>query len=522
MLTLPGCHSMDYAYDLEERKTLFAIREDARNKKKLICPCCHKQVHYRRGERRPHFAHNPGEGTEACENYHPSQHQGEQDRNNLNEKSNKLPTLHLNIAMPHFPNWHLEIIISSEIEGKATIKQGLQGKISVALPTKKKAVPVLIERDVYNVEITTLEHSIFKTLNGLSIEAVNLFTHQGERGRRLESNKPLWWCESYFLIWHESYELSIEQLAIQSRVLKTQGDWHCAEIQLPAGEDPTVAYQVEKYLKRHIRIPPPKLVLITPFSNDKAGNIVTKNYINEEVIIGITGNPDRSIQGELKVKRSLLINQLPAIVSLGKLPQRRTTVWFGSGDESDELVLDCVPFQKDRLPHATVRLKIQDNDWPAHSLKIHVIDSYDDLKGIEFPTLMSFSILIQEADLIGSRTFLKPYSEEQLSDFQDRALQKIIAHLEAAKTAIQLDFGNFGQPTLKKTMPAHIDQPLPYEITRQLRWLAGLCWQASTSQKIPKNIVELEKYIHNNKLYLPAIAEIYLRVLRKKLKKLLG
>ncbi|WP_160098389.1 competence protein CoiA family protein [Rhodococcus sp. T7] len=61
---------MRYAIDLTHEGLIAAV--DAARRPGYLCPCCCGQVHLRSGmEKIAHFAHNPGEGTSLCEEYHP-------------------------------------------------------------------------------------------------------------------------------------------------------------------------------------------------------------------------------------------------------------------------------------------------------------------------------------------------------------------------------------------------------------------------------------------------------------------
>ncbi|CDZ88170.1 competence protein CoiA family protein [Rhodococcus ruber] len=61
---------MKHAFDLALERLVSAA--DAGRRRAYVCPCCCGQVHLRSGTTKiAHFAHNPGEGTPLCEQYHP-------------------------------------------------------------------------------------------------------------------------------------------------------------------------------------------------------------------------------------------------------------------------------------------------------------------------------------------------------------------------------------------------------------------------------------------------------------------
>ncbi|MHC3368200.1 hypothetical protein AAI421_08990 [Rhodococcus aetherivorans] len=60
---------MERAFDLALERLVSA--DDARRGRAYVCACCCGRVHPRSGSKVPHFAHNPGEGTPLCDQYHP-------------------------------------------------------------------------------------------------------------------------------------------------------------------------------------------------------------------------------------------------------------------------------------------------------------------------------------------------------------------------------------------------------------------------------------------------------------------
>jgi hypothetical protein len=120
----------------------------------FICPLCRKSVHYRgrkNGRKSPHFAHNKGKGTLACENYHPS-HPSTSHQSTFHQNDY---SFHLDIVLSKAtikaPAWHLAIAQKSTKTGYFTIKQGLMGEVHTSLATR--FVPVAISEN-YQVEIT--------------------------------------------------------------------------------------------------------------------------------------------------------------------------------------------------------------------------------------------------------------------------------------------------------------------------------------------------------------------------------
>lgn len=120
----------------------------------LNCPVCKKMVHYvqkSKDGRKPHFAHNKGEGTIECENYHPRNQKkpanidsstistidptrlfSDPNDQKMNKNKGSDYLCHLNIVLSNptlnIPFWYLAIVFAkTSIQYNYVIKQGLMG-----------------------------------------------------------------------------------------------------------------------------------------------------------------------------------------------------------------------------------------------------------------------------------------------------------------------------------------------------------------------------------------------------------
>jgi hypothetical protein len=83
---------MERAFDLTREEHVHAVY--AERHQGYVCPYCCGRVHLRRGDSRiDYFAHNPGEGTPLCEQYHPGEGQGTHRHHALDYRSSLLLSL---------------------------------------------------------------------------------------------------------------------------------------------------------------------------------------------------------------------------------------------------------------------------------------------------------------------------------------------------------------------------------------------------------------------------------------------
>ncbi|MEK8018833.1 MAG: hypothetical protein VSS75_018320 [Candidatus Parabeggiatoa sp.] len=553
---------MEYARDITTGKDVKPDEVDRGTS--LICPVCEKWVHYvqkSKDGRKPHFAHNKGEGTIdiECKNYHPSHHTPSTpsifsdfhqftentpstvpifsgSHQSTEKKNNYSFQLDIVLSNPilNTPSWYLAIVFAkTAIKYNYVIKQGL---IGYSHANSMHPVPVSVDINSQDYQVEIFDNSILKdviTISGLNIESGNLFTHKGDHGRRLSSHKHLYWGEQYFLVWHKDYKVTCPPEIVQ-RVLIPQDNWECVEIQLPKKPSTVIKNWAYQYLEREIQTPAITLSLVTPPIFKKNEDVVQIKD-TDNVVIAVTEPLGNNIQDTLVIKherfpqRAMDLNDSsPALIDLGHLTPGKTTLSLNSSTKL--LILNCVCYQENlRLP-AAVFLKFQnDLTLPAYSLSI--CDSQ--FMGLSFPTLMNFRILWKSAnDLTWQAITITPKKDESQKDLQERAKQAIIELFEKKELFIQLDFGNFGQPLIQQaTVSSKSEYRLPNEVIQQLRWLASLdqlgakCTQQASGEgmrmlkKISRHTEDLNKYIPNFNPYVSAMLEPHLRALAKKIKK---
>jgi len=548
---------MNYAKNIRTGELVNA--DEVKHRRGFICPKCHKSVFHRRKSthgHKPHFAHKKGEGTIECENYCPSQEKNKdyyivatppevsQSNSQKLTKNHEDYSFHLDIVLPNptskTPNWYLAIAFVHYMKtGSVIIKEGLRGSVHVPLTISSALIPVTIQNQDYQIEISGNDvNKGTEPLSGLTLETGNLFSHKGDRGRRLANHESLSWGEQYFLVWHRYFHIEYPNEIIQ-RTLISQENWECAEIQLPPEPSKAISTWVQRYLKKKIQTPAIMLSLVTPPYSIHENAISIKD--TDEVVVAITEQLGNYISGILAIKQPFLqkavnfAEKSPVLIDLGRLTPGKTELRLNSSSQS--LVLNCTSYQENHKLPSAISLTFQNNlTVPAYSMKIYEClqtRQHNPLVGIDFPTPMRFWIWTKSKnDSAWQIIAITTHSEESLEDFQNRTQQAINEVIEKKEQFfIQLDFEHFGQPLIQQpTLSLDSESRLPNDIIHKIQLLTNLSQvdarinqqTSGEGMRMLKNISqseELKKYLQKmNRTNIPTIVEPYLRILAKKLK----
>lgn len=549
---------MEYAIDKKTGQEIKATTIWDDSEKRFICPVCKKKVNLSRGHKvSPHFKHKRGEGTTDCENYHPGTHHQEIALTISNSTAYSFPVrptqnasfkkvneadysfdLNIQLSNPISTTlaWHLTITFTPHPNQNdyLLVKQGISGQPRVPL-SQSVGIPVKIQESDYQLEIHNhLETKLIsKLLQGLSSHIGNVFKHQGDHGSRLESSKPLYWGEQYFIIWHEKLGMNFPP-EIKQRALTTQQNWQGIEIQLPDSLDNAIIVWAKRYLERTIEVPRFRLSLVTPFLDRSDTDITPRVKDTDEVVIAIIDSLGNHISDTLvvehKTSKSKRINfsaTSPVIIELGRLALGETTIRLENA-QNGWLVINCVPQFEPIFPQA-VRLKFKNcGEIPVHN-SMKPESQGDSLTDIEFPTPMKFNILTKrQSGLEWQVTPITTHPEESLRDFKNRALQTILEQLNNQDLFVRLDFGNFGQLLIQQPAPVDkSDLALPQQVTRQLNWLTGLAQSGHPVsgeglrmfKQLSRRYSELNHYFQHTQ-GIPATVEPHLRILARRIKKM--
>lgn len=524
---------------------------------RYICPVCGKNAYRPRDSRgrkvSPHFKHKTGEGTAACENYRTGTYHNKPSysfpvrptQSSSPQKINEVDySFDLNIQLSNpistTPTWHLTITFTPQPHQNdyLLVKQGISGQAKVPL-SQSIAIPVKIQESDYQLEIHNhLETKpISKPLHGLSSHLGNVFKYHGDHGSRLESSKPLYWGEQYFIIWHETLGMNFpSEIKRRDLTNTTQPDWKGVEIQLPNSPDKAIEDWAKQFSDRTIEVPRFRLSLVTPFLDRSDTDIIPKIKDTDEVVIAILDPLGNHISDTLvvehKTSKSKRVKEIngtsPVIIELGRLALGETTIRL-ENTQSGWLVINSISLLKPIFPQA-VRLKFENRGEILAYNGMRQELQGDSLISVEFPTPMTFNLLTKgQNDLDWQVTTITTHQGESLQDFKNRATQAIFEQLNNQDLFIRLDFGNFGQLLIQQPVQIAVnsDLALPQQVTQQLNWLTNLAKGGVNGsgeglrmfKHLSRHHQELNHYFQHTQ-GIPTTVEPHLRILVRRIKKM--
>jgi hypothetical protein len=247
------------AIDLRTGKTVDAM--NAPRGPRYRCPLCNAQVHVRRGQwRDAHFAHNPGEGSEDCEEFHPSDgtwNPPETAPQYPVAPKYKVASTESEMETPvwdkpelYIQNYNSHYSLAIILGISRNVKQwtGVVIHKDAAIGVKRLTSDHFKSRNVMRVS-PSLEKYVFSKegdvdefiWNTLSAGvsplrgSVNVFRWSDSSGRRLRRQERMVWGEKYWVLVDPSY--SIEPLVKNELIdLGRIGLWLLYEVELPTAE----------------------------------------------------------------------------------------------------------------------------------------------------------------------------------------------------------------------------------------------------------------------------------------------
>lgn len=258
---------MDYAKERRASERFIRAR-DAFPGRYYTCPTCFAEVFLRRGRRRvPHFAHRSGRGKPDCENFHPSgglTYTWPGYGAPTGPTSNYRPSdpLLLNIELQpesvsrgkRLRGWELRLTVpkSEDTHGQIAIDCGAGIKRTVALAKlflAPQTYPVDINGEDFGAiwvspEVRPEYKAVVEDrVRGLDRELATLFASTAQRYKpRLDRAS---WGNSYYLVWHESNDLSLPRKLVAQQ-LASVANWNCTLITLPDDEDAEIKMWLEE------------------------------------------------------------------------------------------------------------------------------------------------------------------------------------------------------------------------------------------------------------------------------------
>ena len=486
------------------------------------CPCCGADV-FRKGgyadsAKRAFFAHRSGEGDSECENYHPGTAL-------VDLESQQGHSLALYVFVPQpaatTPSWHLQILIpdcddDSPALGRVFVDNAVHGVVSVPVTTIAAGgsrVSVHAQTEPYHVRQSGIVDSLLLRklaghTPGLWTTKLNAFRFSDRGGRRLERRTALLWGHGYYIVWHKTMPILCPS-GLWRRQLQVNGDWCCAEVELPDEESAAIARWARQYLDRDVELAPLDLTIVTPIPMEELQTGVLVIPEAQDIIIGITARPGVLPPQQLCVRQShgrvdyvTLTGACPIMVSLGcsaggmieiSLPDRNTdTLRLYAKQRAGPVDVAGVELVF-RQPSSTI-----ETAWPAYCREVDLLLAgvrigTTNLSALRLPLRVEPILSTVDADARVSHqdTLANPFdrglslSTAQNSDDRARVWREYTEHIRQTITTVcadtgsacDLDFGNFGSVHVGTAHGFQIEQEtvsLSPAMRRQLQWVLSL------------------------------------------------
>ena len=279
---------------------------DAGAPRYATCGSCGGEVVLRRGlQRRSHYAHLPGEGTDACENYFgfdENDHNPPTIRRHLVQKGKRESTfyhsggLYIEFGMNGRPELILKMPTPEETyswdgnfviftpEGERSLSfRNLRKPQFLRLRIQPQPLSYRIDGNVSKAYLSRLESDAFRLL-----DAGNIFRWSVNAGRLLAPRSELYWGERYWLLSRSppaKPTLDAAYSEIEHTYVLGEG-WSLYEIQLPpssANVESFVRQGLLNLFGREICDPPPRVILWSPQPHhiDQDGVYIIPSECNE-------------------------------------------------------------------------------------------------------------------------------------------------------------------------------------------------------------------------------------------------
>ena len=425
---------MKYAIEIDSHRLVEASDHISRYLL-YICPICKKNVHFVSSvdkynyQRTPHFAHNKGEGSIECDNYCPSnqkktiQHIGNNSRTSPVLKRIKPKYRHhLEIEISEF-NWSiLAVIHLTKFTGTIRITGGYQGAVKESVEEKSQIKRIPLAPDTkYPIEI---DEKFQVILTGLSDNQMNIFSFKNKRF--VQSNKPLYWGEKYYVVWNEQLEIDIPKIILGKEFLSLN-KWKCTEIIFP---DPkkSIMSSLEQWVSENLN------KMMDRLSDQDSVSLIfpPENCFNDNhsLLIGIFRDDSKEpVQGKISFIKNGQTIDSPTIEHAS--PVYIDTKMPGQSLESmifknTKYIFHQADLLNKKLSYPSVyiitdKVRIEANDWKA---TIEDIDSHN-IKEIFLPAKMSVHVITDKKTFSPYHFSIKPQKIENLDNFKARILEKI-------------------------------------------------------------------------------------------------
>ena len=258
------------------------------------CPVCNADVIFRSGSvRKDCFAHWPGYGSLACENFVPSHH-GQHFQEHVTTPA-EMKRMELCLLIPlkgERAGWSLELALPSCRECRATVTLDVGGRSqTLDMRGMEKRRYVTAEPSVEPYRIVSYSgtpdpsfvHGVERECPGLPVSGAAVFTALGSgQLNGFPRAQELRYSETFALLWNMPVNPDFPEELFIDRIKGRKG-WNLVLVTLPDSISPECANWLSIFTKLSITAPVPSIIPVWPF--------LTKNTrINEVECIksGIT------------------------------------------------------------------------------------------------------------------------------------------------------------------------------------------------------------------------------------------
>lgn len=256
------------------------------------CPTCRADVFLKAGQIYvAHFAHMPGQGKPACDDYHPPEHLRRQwETPSPQPTPQKIDGLRLGIELqPHHDSrrgprqWTLRLTVPRSYDPHGEIRMDLGGSDVRRISLTK----LLLGAETYSADPSSLEfgatwvspevrpeyrQAVEHRIAGLDPPGMTVFAAVPQRLKPRRTSVS--WGESYYFVWRCDRAIEFPSSLLRHALADNRG-WSCCLLALPDKADPDVAAWLEKHCDLQV-VPARRewaLIHPPPYGVDDDGNV---------------------------------------------------------------------------------------------------------------------------------------------------------------------------------------------------------------------------------------------------------
>lgn len=490
---------MDYAINTLTNKVESA--DQATGAGLYICPCCKTMMSFRAGAiRKKYFAHWPGLGTAACENYVPGPHGQSAEGSTLKMLTKR--HMDLRLIIPKERNrvgWFLELVIPSWRACDAIVTVDVGGRFKqFNMRQPSPGARTMVELSTQSYRIVSFEghpDPFFKDgveaeCMGLPASGAAVFTASG-RGddRGFSRAQELRCAETYALLWREPATATFPDELVLDWFIGRQG-WYIALVTLPETPSEACVEWLQLFTGLRVHSPAPYFMQLWPFLT-RSTSINTVEYAESPIVLlsahmipmGLNG-PGPTLQVYAGADRisATGVDRSPALFVLR--PERTATFRVSkSGHQDIERIFTATAELGRHHQPPSVQAVFRDQDGAPEVVGFHQKRCKELLMGARVgnTTLEYLAMppgtrgrLIAESSSCRSDNELFTGPDVALHDRRQRLLPAdlqtaVIANLIDPKCHFDLDFYGFGRVRLLGNQASCIGETLVPELGANLR-----------------------------------------------------